>query len=280
MKPQVVGDVRHEDVFQCCIGFVAFSLFFQLFSDRTINFLVPGNGSASNWWGRSLFKDWTAAGYETCRSSFNRATNALKICWAKVTHLRKAGMDEGGKAGVDADTLASMSKHNASDRISVYTPQTSTVVMKAMAGFKTGEAYYIPRSEIEFPEFTSLHDIIMCVLPCYDQWKREHESIYGDQSEAAKNFIGKLIPFLATVVFQDGIYWVQRYKDHEATRLLLHVMPPQYEEWSAITRAEISNRRVERVDELVAANAGLATQNAFAHVAQCLGNLERNGQSG
>ena len=55
-------------------------------------------------------------------------------------------MDEGGKAGVDADTLASMSKHNANDRISVYTPQTSTVVMKAMAGFKTGEAHYIPRS--------------------------------------------------------------------------------------------------------------------------------------
>jgi len=32
---------------------------------------------------------------------------------------------------------------------------------------------------------------------------------------------------------------------------------------------------VELVDELVAANAGLATQNAFAHVVLCLGKLEK-----
>ena len=277
---KVVGAVRHEQNFQCCIGFVAFSLFFQLYSDRSVNFLAPTDGRAPEWWGKSLFKDWSAAGYETCRSSFNRATAANDISWAKVTHLRKAGMDEGGKAGVNPDMLASMSKHNASDKISRYIPQTSTIVMKAMAGFRMDEAYYIPRSEISFPDWTSLEDVISRVFPCYPQWQLEHQHFNGDRSEAAQNFLGKLIPFFATVIFQDGIYWVEKYKTHEATMLLLKVMPPQYERCAAATRAEVLSK-AEGVSSLVVDRVNFGNAKCIFPCSPVPSKLrQKNGQDG
>jgi len=62
---------------------------------------------------------------------------------------------------------------------------------------------------------------------------------------AARNFFNHLLPFLATIILQDGVYFTVSYPDHPYSTLLLHKMHGEgYEEWSARMRDSILEKEV------------------------------------
>ena len=52
-------------------------------------------------------------------------------------------------------------------------------------------------------------------------------------------FLFELLPYLAKVVVQDGIYWIKHYPNHEVSRLILNAMPPEYQRWAVKARSDI-----------------------------------------
>ena len=114
-----------------------------------------------------------------------------------------------------------------------YVTELNPDVMKCMAGFSSDEEYYVPRSELAFPDWMNHCDVTTLLFPSIIRWQHEQLHGLGDHSEAAKNFLHEVLPFLATVIFQDGIYWVARFPNHEASHLLLNIMPAAYERWAA-----------------------------------------------
>jgi hypothetical protein len=150
--------------------------------------------------------------------------NVLKACninTRKITHCgRVSGMMEASKEGQHDDSLGSMSKHVTS-KMNRYIPELNSEVMKCMAGCGKEEEYYIPRVEVGFPEWTNLEDIMTRIFPSIIRWRAEQSACaFGDRSEAARNFLNKLVLFLAKVIFQDGIYWIKKYPQHKVSVLL------------------------------------------------------------
>lgn len=135
-------------------------------------------------------------------------------------------------------------------------------VLRVMAGFEKDDKYYLPRTLLKLP--WSEEEICAYVLPKLHVWRIQFAAPNGDHSLAAENFLSRLFPYLARVVVQDGIYWVKYFPAHDATKLLLNVMPPGYELWAAKARKEIDDlvankREVITLDLNVAAKAALLT---------------------
>jgi hypothetical protein len=73
-------------------------------------------------------------------------------------------------------------------------------------------------------------------------WPRIHhwhesqaDTLLGDNPNpkyATHNFLWDVLPFLAHVIFQDGIFWIQEFLNHKASCLLLHVLPDWYPSWA------------------------------------------------
>jgi len=87
----------------------------------------------------------------------------------------------------------------------------------------------------------------------------------GDNNKASRDFLDYLLPFLAQVVVQDGIFWIHYFKEHPLSVLLLNVMPPDYERWAAQQRAWINekeaSRNMSRINEF-----GSAAQASFDYL--------------
>jgi hypothetical protein len=81
----------------------------------------------------------------------------------------------------------------------------------------------------------------------YPRWVREHES--GLKWKCGTNFLHKLLPFLAHVLVQDGVYWVEMDPRHEVSRLLISVFGERYIEW-----ADKQRKRVREMEENVKKN--------------------------
>ena len=92
------------------------------------------------------------------------------------------------------------------------------------------------------------------IFPRIAQWRAQQASPTGDKSEAANNFLWKVLPRLAVCAIQDGICWLKEFPEHEVSRLLLHAMPAWYPQWATQARRECdnmeSNRRVDGVHAL------------------------------
>lgn len=146
-----------------------------------------------------------------------------------------------------------------------YVTELNPDVMKCMAGFSSDEEYYVPRSELAFPDWTNHHDVTTLLFPSIIRWQQEQLHGLGDHSEAAKNFLHEVLPFLATVIFQDGIYWVTRFPNHEASRLLLNIMPATYERWAAAARQEVESKLV-MLKETHIQTLNVAAQQVFLHI--------------
>jgi hypothetical protein len=68
--------------------------------------------------------------------------------------------------------------------------------------------------------------VAITVFPLINEWRAQwHDARRGDLSEAGRNFLWGTLPYLALVAFQDGIYWINDFPQHEASRMLLHIMP-------------------------------------------------------
>jgi hypothetical protein len=62
---------------------------------------------------------------------------------------------------------------------------------------------------------------------------------------SAKSFVNTLLPFLAEIVIQDGIYLTSMYPEHPYSKMLLQKLQHLgYEQWAADTRAAVENREV------------------------------------
>jgi len=71
------------------------------------------------------------------------------------------------------------------------------------------------------------------------------------------------------MIFQDGIYWIHEFPNHEASRLLLQCMPSWYPQWAAWARQDCEFREANREESaLNAMNA--ATQGAFNLTTRCI----------
>ncbi len=111
--------------------------------------------------------------------------------------------------------------------------------------------------------------VTLTVFPRINEWRAQYQDRRrSDHSEAGRNFLWGTLPYLAMVAFQDGIYWIKDYPDHEASRLLLNIMPPWYPQYAAHARSEIERKQhdVEAVQISVMNNAAQAAFNLFSIV--------------
>ena len=247
-KKRVVGAWRHKDFIRCSIGNLATNLFVRLFADSEINFYQAPLGKARPmWWDYKLIVEWKneKAAYE----AFKDLLGAAGLSWAKVSHLRKQGMEAGSFRGeLESNQLGTMSKHKT-EKIAVYETELLPPVLRVMAGFRQKSCYFVPRTRV-FPREELLHHhfpngvvqqnereaATFLIFPRMRHWRTQMCSPQGDKSEAAANFLNVTLEFLAITMIQDGIYWLKDFPDHEATRLLLHVMPPWYPGWASQAR--------------------------------------------
>ena len=70
---------------------------------KNTNYVEP------NWSKIRLVRKW--ADTNATRSSYNHVLKETNVKWAKVTHLRKSGIEAASAAGLDAQSIATMSKH-------------------------------------------------------------------------------------------------------------------------------------------------------------------------
>ena len=64
------------------------------------------------------------------------------------------------------------------------------------------------------------------------------------------------------MVVQDGIYWIRDFPDHEISRLLLQVMPPNYQAWAKDTRKKIAEDEL-KANEVLTSNLNDSTKAAM-----------------
>lgn len=126
-------------------------------------------------------------------------------------------MDEASKGGVEERAISSMSKHVSGKKVSCYVTELNGKLLQYMAGFSDNEEYFPPRSELILPDWITKEQLIDLCFPASIRWRREQQLVLGEPSEAACNFLYELLPFLSTVIFQDGIYWIKNFSEHEVS---------------------------------------------------------------
>ena len=69
-----------------------------------------------------------------------------------------------------------------------YVTELNPDVMKCMAGFSSDEEYYVPRSELAFPDWMNHCNVTMFLFPSIIRCQQEQLHGLGDHSEAAEEF--------------------------------------------------------------------------------------------
>jgi hypothetical protein len=141
-------------------------------------------------------------------------------------------------------------------KIFKYATELYGPVMHVMAGFARDDAYFVPRCDIAIP--AEWGDITKLVFPNIDVWRFQCAAPNGDKSQAARNFLNEMLPFLALVVVQDGIFWLRDWPEHPISRFLIDVMPANYERWAVEKRAEVEAATGSRSDSQVLTLNGAA----------------------
>jgi hypothetical protein len=95
-KKRVLGLYRNKNFKQCGTGMLAFNLFVRLYDNCSISFLQVQD-QRPMWQKFPLIKDWNSrsAAYQT----FKSVLQLLNISWAKVTHMRTAGIENASARG-------------------------------------------------------------------------------------------------------------------------------------------------------------------------------------
>lgn len=229
---RVTGCYRHKDPFMCPVG----ATFIHLCQEARqgnydcIDFFRPDfdrHGTIRTCWREHRLQNCWGS-YDSANKAFRHVLEKLGLKWSKVTHMKKLGMDYLSKLGVDTNDITSLSKHGK-DKKFRYLTELSPSALMVMAGFsKEEDTYTISRSSISFGKWL-VADIINSLFPDYTEWCDQQRSIDGDRSTAAHNFLFETIPFAATVIWQDGIYWVTSFPQHEWSLFLLSSFPVGYD---------------------------------------------------
>ena len=207
-------------------------------------------------------------------SAYRAILTKCNIKWYKVSHLRLCGMEQASAhGGLDADEIATMSKHKK-DKIFRYITQLKSSVLRVMSGFEDEkEDYNVPRCNLDYEGAAFLHGEKPenILFPMYQTWLSQFRSRNGD--EGAEEFLLDVIPFISRVIIQDGIYWIERYPQNPASLLLLHVLGPEYKAWAARAREELKNREIPDPQDLVEIYNG-ATQGVCRSVMYQLNDIK------
>jgi hypothetical protein len=129
-------------------------------------------------------------------------------------------------------------------------PELVQDVMKTMAGFSKHEQWYVGRCYADMPTV----DYIKFLFPNIDKWKKEMNGKFGDKH--AYNMLYGLLPYLAGVAVQDGIYWLRDFPNHEVS-VYLKAQIPEYEQWARrmlpVVAEKTANRHQAEINSLNAA---------------------------
>jgi Centromere DNA-binding protein complex CBF3 subunit, domain 2 len=262
---RVVGTWRSKDYLRCTTGMLAFNTFFTFFNEPTLNFYKGSvNPKAKpSWQTKKIISGWSST--KAVDSAYQAVYKACGVGWKKSTHLRTMGIEFASAAGCQNDELGTMSKHLI-DKIDRYTTELYPPLLKVMARFAKDEEYWVPRLLLGLPSDFTEDDLLKCLWPNIDEWREQQQGIHGDGAGrvcAAFNFLWKVLPFFAMVIFQDGIYWLRDFPDNPATRLLIHVMPDWYLEWAADARDKVEEM-IKHREESKVTDLNTAVQAAFS----------------
>jgi hypothetical protein len=193
------------------------------------------------------------------QKAYNAVLDQAGVSWGKVAHLRKAG----SRGDLDEAVLGSMSNHTTSKLGKCYHTELFPSLLRVMSGFDKDDVYFCPHTGHFGPQEMPESILSSLVFPRIGEWREQClDPVRGDNSEAAKNFIWGTLPFLALVAFQDGIYWIKDFPEHEASHLLVNIMRPWYRRYALMTRRLIADQvRDARAVQLSALNN--AAQGAF-----------------
>lgn len=89
---------------------------------------------------------------------------------------------------------------------------------------------------------------------------QEFSSPSGDHCKAAESFLLKVLPFLAKVIIQDGIYWIHHHPQNSASQILLgtKIGTVWYTNWARTSRQIVTHnvqqiKREKREQDQIAA---------------------------
>jgi hypothetical protein len=141
-------------------------------------------------------------------------------------------MENGSKKGLNADELATMSKHRKERIFDSYMTELYPPVMLVMSGHRKDEPYFVPRTEVALPY--SIDECISLCFPKYQQWCTQWNNGEGggDTHKSARNFLLEVVPLLARVIVQDAPYWLKHFPEHCYSRFLRQKFPMSFwREW-------------------------------------------------
>jgi hypothetical protein len=192
--------------------------------------------------------------------AFKNFFDCVQVKCSKLTHVRKLGIIRAHQMGADRENIILLSKHTQHKVDTSYLPELPYSAMSATAGFDVyrREEYYIPRSYVSVPT-----EWVEKIFPWISRWRHQVlNSHMHDKGDAAKVFVLDLLPFMETVILQDGVHLIHEYPEHLHSNILLDRMAGcDYKEWAEQARATIAARQQEQ-DRLI-------TQNSQYEVVVC-----------
>jgi hypothetical protein len=270
-RTRVSGCYRHKTYYQCATGAIAMALFCRLQHDTDLCFNQKETNGRPKWFNRLLLNDW--ANSRNASTAYKRILDTVGISWGRVLHLRVHGIEYGSTEGLGDEDVASISKHNEDGKLGkVYMTELRPHAMKVMAGCGKDEPYFVSRTLLELP-WTD-EECCHFIFPQVDTWREQAASVNGDNSEAARNFLFEVLPFLARVAVEDGIYFLRDYPNHEVSLRLKNVMPAIYERWAKTARDEVTEIERRHAGSKSLENHSVQTQIAFCNIEQHMINIE------
>jgi hypothetical protein len=285
---RAIGMWPHKDWLRCGTNAVAAAILSQFHYDTNTSFCFDNtDGRPPAWYSLYLIKWQTYKPMGKAYNSMYKAAN-VKKAGGKVTHLRKAAIDSAGQGGAGREDIGRMSKH-AMDKIDTrYLSELPPEVMHVAAGFSTrhGEhLYYVPRTLISFetlcdgkPDLSN-NDIANMLFPRREIWIEQFRNS-RNYDKATENFLLTILPHLAKVITQNGIYWLAHFPEHHVSRLLLKIFGESYVNWATEKRqwvqdheGGVQDRQIENLNS--GAQAALASvQNRLVEQGNTLQRIE------
>jgi hypothetical protein len=232
MQPST-GMWRHND---CCGTFaMAANVMLQLWDDQLEwNFSLNPSGGKPEWQSKQIITSWD--GPNDAATAYSPVLDSLGVCWAKVTHIRTLAIEYASRMGLSRGDIASMSKHSLSSLDDCYATELKKSTLLVMSCGRE-KVYDEPQMLLKLPEGFTMNDLVLCFCPEIIRWHTEQcDPDTGDNladrsgnESGARNFLHGVVPFFAKALFQDGIYWIHDFPDHEISRFLLARLPP----WSS-----------------------------------------------
>jgi hypothetical protein len=233
-RKKVIGSYRHQKWKSCTTAAFGISLFLRQYFDplvRNMTFEYGDDPLVDNptWRKVKVVEKWR--NQKQCEQAYKEVMRQCGIQWKKVTHLRSHGIELGSRAGLNAEEIATLSKHKTERIFEAYLTELYPPVLKVMAGFRVGgDPYFVARTEDPLP----LKDetAVRAVFPKIDVWRAEQSGPNGDKHQSAQNFLYSTLPFLARVLLQDAPRWIGEYPNSTFARSFMSKMTPAYNEWA------------------------------------------------